>query len=284
MPPRETIKPKGIPVGVYNDGEPFDFISLTDIAKYKNSSEANDVIRNWIRNRNTIEFLGLWEQMNNPDFNLSYFESLKREAGLNSFVLTPKKWIEGTNAIGIISKPGRYGGTFAHSDLAFEFASWVSPEFKLYLIKDYQALKSSENNRLNIEWNLNRTLAKLNYRVHTDAIKEHLIPPLLTQRQVGYQYASEADRINVALFGTTAKEWREANPEKSGNIRDHASTEQLLVLTNLESMNAELISDKVSAMERTQRLNRMAQSQMTTFLKNRAGVKKIEKLKKEEHH
>lgn len=278
MPPRETINPKGLPVGIYNNGEPFDLISLTDIAKYKNSSEANDVIRNWLRNRNTIEFLGLWEQMNNPNFNLNYFESLKHEAGLNSFVLTPKKWIEGTNAVGITSQAGRYGGTFAHSDIAFEFASWVSPEFKLYLIKDYQTLKAADNNRLSVEWNLNRTLAKLNYKVHTDAIKDHLIPPTLTQKQSGFKYATEADRINVALFGITAKEWRDKNLKKTGNIRDYASTEQLLVLTNLESMNAELIRDKIPESERTARLNKMAQTQMTTFLKNRAGIKKLETL------
>lgn len=280
MPPRETITPNGLPVGVYNNGEAFDFISLTDIAKYRNASDANDVIKNWLRNRNTIEFLGLWEQMNNPDFNVTFFESLKKETGLNSFVLTPKKWIEGANSIGIISKSGRYGGTFAHSDIAFEFASWVSPEFKLYLIKDYQALKAADNNRLSIEWNLNRTLAKLNYRIHTDAIKDHLVPPTLTQKQSGYKYATEADRINMALFGMTAKEWRSENPKKSGNIRDYASTEQLLVLTNLESMNAELIRDKVKDVDRTKRLNRMAQSQITTFLQNRASIKKIEDLER----
>lgn len=278
MPPRETINPNGLPVNIYNTGEKFDYISLTDIAKYKNSSEANDVIRNWLRNRNTIEYLGLWEQMNNPNFNIEYFSSLKQEAGLNSFVLTPKKWIEGTHAIGIISKAGRYGGTFAHSDIAFEFASWISPEFKLYLIKDYQTLKNSESNRLNLNWNLNRTLTKLNYKVHTDAIKEHLIPPKLSKYQVGFHYASEADRINVALFGITAKEWREKNSEKSGNIRDYATTEQLLVLTNLESMNAELIRDKISPLERTERLNSMAQRQMTTFLENRKTIKELENI------
>lgn len=278
MPPREIIEPNGIPVGIFNDGESFDYISLTDIARYRNSSEPNDVIKNWLRNRNTIEYLGLWEQMNNSNFNLSFFDDIRKESGLNSFVLSPQKWIKNSNAIGITSKSGRYGGTFAHTDIAFEFASWISPEFKLYLIKDYQALKTAENNKLSVEWNLNRTLSKLNYKIHTDAIKDNLVPPALTKRQAGYKYATEADRINMALFGITAKEWREKNPEKSGNIRDDATTEQLLVLINLESMNAELIRDKVEASERTQRLNKMARTQMETFLKNRQGINKLESL------
>lgn len=280
MAPRETISPKGVPIGILNNGDEFDFISLTDIAKYKNNSEANDVIKNWLRNRNTIEYLGLWEQMNNSNFKIDFFESIRNEAGLNSFVLTPKKWIQGTNAIGITSRPGRYGGTYAHSDIAFEFASWISPEFKLYLIKDYQTLKTAENNRLSIEWNLNRTLARLNYKIHTDAIKDHLIPPTLSKKQEGFKYASEADRINVALFGITAKQWRESNSDKSGNIRDSATTEQLLVLTNLESMNAELIRDKVLDTERTKRLNNMARRQMKTFLENREGIKKLKTIEK----
>lgn len=280
MAPRDTINTNGISINIFNDGTDADYISLTDIARYRETAEPNDVIRNWLRNRNTLEYLGLWEQMNNENFGLAFFEEVRKEAGLNSFVMTPKKWIEGTNAIGIISQPGRYGGTYAHSDIAFEFASWISPEFKLYLIKDYQTLKAAENNKLSVEWNLNRTLAKLNYKVHTDAIKEHLIPPTLSAKQGGYKYASEADRINVALFGITAKQWRESNPDKNGNIRDNATTEQLLVLTNLESMNAELIRDKVPDPERTIKLNEMARRQMQTFLKNRTGIEKLQSIEK----
>lgn len=280
LAPRETINTNGVSVNIFNDGTSFDYISLTDIAKYRELSEPNDVIRNWLRNRNTLEYLGLWEQMNNPNFNLQFFESARNESGLNSFVMTPKRWIEGTQAIGITSQPGRYGGTYAHSDIAFEFASWISPEFKLYLIKDYQTLKEAENNRLSVEWNLNRTLSKLNYKVHTDAIKENLIPPALSKIQHGLKYASEADRINMALFGVTATQWRELNSDKSGNIRDHATTEQLLVLTNLESMNAELIRDKIPSVERTLKLNDMARRQMETFLANRAGMQKLKKIEK----
>lgn len=275
--PKETIKPNGTPVNVINNGESFDYISLTDIAKYRDANNSADLIRNWIRNRNTIEYLGLWEQLNNNNFDSNNFSTFQNDAGLNTFVLTPKKWIDATNAIGIISKQGRYGGTYAHSDIAFEFASWISPEFKLYLIKDYQKLKNEENNKLNLEWNLNRTLAKLNYRIHTDAIKENIVPPILDKRQKGLSYSNEADRINVALFGLTAAEWRHGNSTKNGNIRDHATTEQLLVLTNLESMNAEMIRDKISFEERTKRLNKMAIDQMKTFLKNRNALKKIKK-------
>ncbi|WYJ91063.1 hypothetical protein A5888_002831 [Enterococcus sp. 9E7_DIV0242] len=280
MSPRETINTNGVEVNIFNNGTDYDYISLTDIAKYRELAEPNDVIRNWLRNRNTLEYLGLWEQMNNPNFNLQFFESARNEAGLNSFVMTPKRWIQGTNAIGITSQPGRYGGTYAHSDIAFEFASWISPEFKLYLIKDYQTLKAAENNRLSIEWNLNRTLSKLNYKVHTDAIKENLLPPTLSKQQQGFKYANEADRINIALFGITAKQWREMNPSKSGNIRDFATTEQLLVLTNLESMNAEMIRDKTPDFERTAKLNDMARRQMETFLKNRAGIQKLKHIEK----
>ena len=243
-----------------------DFISLTDIARYKDSTHSDDLIRNWLRNRNTLEFLGVWERLNNPIFNPVEFDGIKMQAGLNIFTLTPKQWIEKTGAIGIVSKPGRYGGTYAHKDIAFEFASWVSVEFKLYLIKEFQRLKEDENQRLSLAWNLNRTLAKLNYRIHTDAIKEHLIPPTVTAAQAAITYANEADVLNVAMFGKTAKQWREANPELDGNMRDHATIEQLLVLANIEGMNAELIRMKLSQGDRLKRLNEIAIRQLQTLL------------------
>ena len=215
-----------------------DYISLTDMTK-RFGDDA--LIYSWMRNRNTVEFLGIWEQMHNPNFKGGEFETFRREAGLNSFHLTPRKWIDATGAIGMQSRAGRYGGTYAHKDIAFEFGSWLSPEFKLYLIKEFQRLKDDENRRLSLEWNLNRTLARLNYRIHTDAIKAHVIPASVTPEQANFAYASEADMLNVALFGQTAKQWREANPGREGNVRDYASIEQLLVLANLESMNAEFI-------------------------------------------
>ena len=216
---KDSIHAKGTEIKVISSGDDNDYISITDIAKYK-SDAPDDVIKNWLRNRDTIEFLGLWEQLNNPEFKPVEFDGFRNAAGANAFTMSPKKWIEGTNAIGIISKSGRYGGTFAHKDIAFEFASWISAEFKLYIIKDYQRLKSDENSRLSLGWNLNRTLAKINYRIHTDAIKDMLIPPDVTPQRQGITYASEADVLNVALFGITAKEWRQANPEAKGNIRD----------------------------------------------------------------
>ncbi|MGH4119345.1 KilA-N domain-containing protein [Clostridium sp.] len=212
-------------------GNEDDYISLTDIAKYKNIDSPADIVKNWLRNRSTIKFLGLWEQMNNPDFKLVEFDQFKNEAGANVFVLSPQKWISTTNAIGIISKSGRYGGTFAHKDIAFEFASWVSPEFKLYIIKDYQRLKGDENSRLSLEWNVNRLLSKLNYKMHTDAIKENLISNDLTNKAISITYANEADVLNMALFGKTAKEWRNENLDLKGNIRDFATIEQLIVLS-----------------------------------------------------
>jgi hypothetical protein len=242
-----------------------DFISLTDIAKYKNPDHADDVIRNWLRNRNTLELLGLWERLHNPSFNPVEFDGIKTQAGLNSFTLTPKQWIEQTGAVGIVSRAGRYGGTYAHKDIAFEFASWVSVEFKLYLIKEFQRLKDDENRRLSQAWNLNRTLSKLNYRIHTDAIREHLIPPEVTAAQAAFTYASEADVLNVALFGHTAKQWRDANPALEGNMRDHADIEQLLVLANIEAMNAEFIHMSLSQGERLTRLNQIAIRQMRTL-------------------
>jgi len=214
-----------------------DYISLTDIARHKDDANMDDIVKNWLRNRNTIELLGFWEQIHNPDFKPVEFDGFRKQAGLNSFTMTPKKWIESTNAIGIISKSGRYGGTYAHKDIAFEFASWISIEFKLYFIKEFQRLKDEENNRLKLDWNLQRTISKINYRIHTDAIKANLIPPELTNLQIQLVYASEADILNMALFGITAKDWRTKNPDQKGNVRDYASLEQLVVLSNMESIN-----------------------------------------------
>ena len=207
---KSSINVKGITVNIFTHSKD-DYISVTDIARHKDSERSDYILQNWLRNRNTIEFIGLWEQLNNPDFNSIEFDGIKNIAGSNSFSLTPKRWIESTNAIGIISKTGRYGGTFAHKDIAFEFASWISPEFKLYLITEFQRLKEDENSRLSLAWDLNRTLSKLNYRIHTDAIKEHIIPKNITKEQANFVYASEADVLNVALFGKTAKQWREEN-------------------------------------------------------------------------
>ena len=243
-----------------------DLICLTDIAKYKNPDHPDDVIRNWLRNRNTVEFLGVWERLNNAGFNPVEFDGIRMQTGLNSFVLTPKQWIEKTGAVGLTSSAGRYGGTYAHKDIAFEFASWVSVEFKLYLIREFQRLKDEENDRLKLDWNLQRTLAKINYRIHTDAIKDTLIPPSVTKAQANAVYASEADLLNVALFGQTAKQWRDAHPEADGNIRDHASLEQLVVLTNLESLNSVLIRQGLAQPERLRSLNDIAITQMRTLL------------------
>jgi len=243
-----------------------DYISLTDIARYKNAEHTDDLIRNWLRNRNTLEFLGIWERLNNPGFNPVEFDGIKKQAGLNSFTLTPKQWIEATAAIGIISKAGRYGGTYAHKDIAFEFASWVSVEFKLYLIKEFQRLK--EHERKTLGWDIRRNLAKINYRVHTDAIQQHLIPMALTAKQTSLVYASEADVLNLALFGQTAKQWRDANPDKKGNMRDEADVTQLVCLSNLENLNALFIAEGLSQKERLERLNRIAIHQMTLLAKD----------------
>ena len=243
-----------------------DFISLTDMVR---GFGDDTMIYSWMRNRNTLEFLGIWEQMNNPDFKGNEFVTFKTQAGLNSFNLTPKKWIEATRAIGIFSKAGRYGGgTFAHKDLAFEFGSWLSPEFKLYLIKEFQRLKEDENDRLKLSWNLQRTLAKVNYKIHTDAIKENLIPLLLTKEKTNFIYADEADLLNAALFGKTAKQWRIENPKVEGNIRDEATLEQLVVLSNLESINALLIQQGLTQGKRLMQLNTIAISQMKSLLGN----------------
>ena len=250
-----------------------DFISLTDIAKVKNADEPKDVVKNWLRSRSTIDFLGLWEQINNPNFKGVEFDSFKSQAGTNSFTLSPSKWIEATGAIGIRSTAGRTGGTYAHQDIAFEFASWVSAEFKLYLIKEFQRLKDDEIQAKSLEWNLTRSLSKINYRIHTDAIAEKIIPQALTKQQAGLVYASEADVLNVALFGMTAKQWRDQNNTKQGNMRDHASVEQLIILSNLESINAELIRQSIPQSERLLALNNTAIHQMRSLLGNAAVLK-----------
>ena len=260
-----TIEVQGTAIAILSQ-QAGDYICLTDIARFKDPQRTDSLIGNWLRNRNTIEFLGIWEQLNNPVFNPIEFDGIRIQAGLNSFILTAKQWIEKTGAIGIVSQAGRYGGTYAHKDIAFEFASWISVEFKLYLIKEFQRLKEDESQRLSLAWNLNRTLAKLNYRIHTDAIKEHLIPPTVTAAQAAITYANEADVLNVALFGKTAKQWREANPKMDGNMRDHATIEQLLVLANLEGRNAEFIRMSVSQSDRLKRLNEIAIRQLRSLL------------------
>jgi len=263
-PTDARITVRGSEIAVIRRGDE-DYISLTDIAKSRSPDHPDDLIRNWLRNRNTLELLGIWEQLHNDSFNPVEFDGIKKQAGLNSFTLTPKQWIDKTAAIGIESRSGRYGGTYAHTDVAFEFASWVSVEFKLYLIMEFQRLKEDENRRLSLAWNLNRTLAKINYRLHTDAIQAHLIPAEVTPKQASITYANEADLLNVALFGQTAREWRDTNPDKDGNMRDHASLEQLLVLANLENMNAEFIHMELPQSDRIKRLNAIAIRQMQTL-------------------
>jgi len=250
-----------------------DYICLTDIARYKNIDRTDDLIRNWLRNRNTVEFLGIWEQLNNPAFNPVEFDGFRMQAGLNSFALTPSQWIQKTNAVGIVSKPGRYGGTFAHKDIAFEFASWISVEFKLYLIKEFQRLKDEERRQLG--WDIRRNLAKINYRIHTDAIKENLIPAELTKSQINQVYASEADILNVVLFGLTAAEWKGKNPGKKGNIRDYADISQLVCLSNLENLNAIFIKEGMSPQKRLIKLSSIAIQQMKLLMENRT-VKQLE--------
>ncbi|KAF0159996.1 MAG: KilA-N domain-containing protein [Syntrophaceae bacterium] len=254
-----------------------DYICLTDIARYKNTDRTDDLIRNWLRNRNTIEFLGIWEHLYNPDFKPVEFDGFKKQAGLNSFTLTPSQWIEKTNAIGIISKAGRYGGTYAHKDIAFDFASWISVEFKLYLIKEFQRLKEEEQKQLG--WDIKRNLAKINYRIHTDAIKENLIPPELTKNQINIIYASEADVLNMALFGMTAKNWRDKSNDKKGNIRDHANGAQLVCLSNLENLNALFINEGLPQETRLAKLNKIAIGQMRLLTED-SQIKKLELKKK----
>ena len=250
-----------------------DYISLTDIAKYRNKETPADIVKNWLRSRSTIELLGLWEKLYNPEFKLVEFDQFRNEAGANYFVLSPKKWIEKTNAIGLISKSGRYGGTFAHKDIAFEFASWISVEFKLYLIKEFQRLKETEQKQLG--WDIKRNLTKINYRIHTDAIKQNLIPPELTPQQITHVYANEADVLNVALFGKTAKQWRQSNRGKKGNIRDYANVSQLICLSNLENLNALFINEDMSQKNRLIKLNSIAIGQMKLLIDDH-GVKKLE--------
>ena len=278
---KSTIHAKDIDISVLTSVEDEDYISLTDIAKYKNSEFPADVIKNWLRVKNTIEFLGIWEQLHNPNFKLVEFDQFKNAAGTNAFVLSPQKWVSETNAIGIISKSGRYGGTFAHKDIAFEFASWVSPEFKLYVIQDYQRLKSTESHQKTLDWNVKRLLSKANYKIHTDAVKQNIIPPNITKKQKSYIYASEADLLNMALFGKTAAQWRQENPDAKGNIRDSATIEQLLVLTNLENLNAEMINRGISADERLISLNDIAIKQLT-ILSNNSSVKKLKSMQEDE--
>lgn len=273
---KETIEAKGFAIQIYTEDFQNDYISLTDIARYKNVHEPKDVVKNWLRVRDTIEFLGLWETIHNPNFKGVEFDSFRKEAGTNAFTLSPQRWIEKTNAIGIVSKSGRYGGTFAHSDIAMEFASWISPEFKLYIIQDYKRLKSDENSKLSLGWNLNREISKINYKIHTDAIKEYLLKDL-TNEQLSYKYASEAYMLSVALFNKRAKQWREENPELKGNMRDYASLNELLVLANMENYNAILIGKGIDQKERMIELRKLAKTQLISIEKlNNAGIKSLE--------
>jgi hypothetical protein len=268
MAKNEIVIVRGIPITTFKIGNE-DYISLTDIARNKNPTEPKDVVKNWMRSRTTIEFLGLWEQLNNPNFKGVEFDSFLFEAGSNSFTLSPTKWIANTDAKGIISKQGKSGGTFAQKDIAFEFASWVSSGFKLYLIKEFQRLKEVENSSLKLEWNLQRTLSKVNYHIHTDAIKENLIPKELNKTQISFVYANEADLLNVAIFGITARQWRDSNSNSEGNIRDEATIEQLVVLSNLESINAVLIQQGLKQSDRLIQLNQIAIKQMKSLVGNK---------------
>lgn len=273
---KDTIEAKGFAIQIYTEDFKNDYISLTDIARYKNVHEPKDVVKNWLRVRDTIEFLGLWETINNPNFKGVEFDSFRKEAGTNAFTLSPQRWIKNTNAIGIVSKSGRGGGTFAHPDIAMEFASWISAEFKLYLIQDYKRLKSDENSKLSLGWNLNREISKINYKIHTDAIKEYLLKEL-TNEQLSYKYASEADMLNVALFNKRAKQWREENPDLKGNMRDYASLNELLVLANMESYNAILIGKGMEQKERMIELRKLARTQLISLEKlSDSGIKKLE--------
>ena len=276
MVKKDTIEAKGFAIQIYTEDFKNDYISLTDIARYKNVHEPKDVVKNWLRVRDTIEFLGLWETIHNPSFKGVEFDSFRKEAGTNAFTLSPQRWIENTNAIGIVSKSGRGGGTFAHPDIAMEFASWISAEFKLYLIQDYKRIKSDENSKLSLGWNLNREISKINYKIHTDAIKEYLLKDL-TNEQLSYQYASEADKLNVALFNKRAKQWREENPNLKGNMRDYASLNELLILANMESYNAILIGKGMDQKERMIELRKLARTQLRSIEKlNNTGMKSLE--------
>lgn len=270
MAKNKTINVKGTEISIIKSGDK-EFISLTDMLKAK---DGDFFISDWLRNRNTVEFLGIWETVYNPNFNYGEFAIIKSQAGLNNYKISVKEWEEKTNAIGLKATAGRYGGTFAHPDIAFEFGMWISAEFKIYLIKEFQRLKADENDRLKLEWNLQRTLAKVNYRIHTDAIKENLIPQALPKEKINFLYADEADMLNMALFGMTAKQWRDANSKAEGNIRDTASIEQLVVLSNMESINAVLIHQGLSQNERLLQLNKIAITQMKSLVGNK-NLKKL---------
>jgi len=272
----EIIQVQGIPVAVTGFGDD-DYISLTDIARRKNPLEPKDVVKNWMRTRSTIDFLALWEELNNADFKGVEIDPLRLASGTNAFTLSASQWIERTNAIGIVSKRGAKGGTYAHLDIALEFASWVSPEFKLYLITEFKRLKTEEQKQLSSEWNLQRTLAKINYRIHTDAIKAHIIQPEVTKAQANRVYADEADLLNVALFGQTAAQWRTSHPDAKGNVRDEATLEQLVVLSNMESINALLIGQELPQKDRLIQLNQTAITQLTSLLGNQHVKKLAEK-------
>lgn len=277
---KETIEAKGFTIQVYTEDFKNDYVSLTDIARYKNKEEPNVVVANWMRNYSTIEYLGIWERLNNPNFKPVEFEGFLKEAGSNAFTLSPKKWSEITNAIGLLVKSGRGGGTYAHKDIAFKFAAWISAEFELYIIKDYQRLKSDENSRLSLNWNLNREISKINYKIHTDAIKEYLLKDL-TPEQLMYKYANEADLLNVSLFNKTAKQWRDANPKSKGNIRDEASINELLVLANMESYNAVLISKGLPQADRMVELRNLARTQILSLENlNNSGIKSLDSVLK----
>ncbi len=265
MKKKQILKVKGIFISMFSK-EKDDFLSLTDMVRPFENGLA--IIEKWLRNKNTLEFLGVWEQLNNPLFNSLEFEGIRNEAGVNRFSISVKKWIEKTSAIGLSANTGKYGGTYAQIDIAFEFASWLNPVFKLYLIKEFQRLKEHENIQKSLDWNLQRTISKINYRIHTDAIKDNLIPPMVSKEQIAIIYATEADLLSVALFGMTAKEWREQNPDKQGNVRDHAPIEHLVVLSNLESINALLISKRITQGERLQLLNETARSQLISLYKD----------------
>lgn len=273
---KETIEAKGFAIQIYTEDFKNDYISLTDIAKYKNREEPNVVVANWMRNFNTIEYLGIWEKLNNPEFNPLEFEGFLKEAGSNAFTLSPQKWTTTTNAKGLFVKVGRGGGTYAHKDIAFKFASWISAEFELYIIKDYQRLKEDETSRLSLTWNLHREISKINYKIHTDAIKTYLLNDL-TETQLGFKYASEADILNVALFNKTAKKWREENKNLKGNMRDYASLNELLILANMESYNAILIEKGLKQKERMIELRKLARNQMVSLDKLRyENLKQLE--------
>lgn len=264
MAKNKKIQVEGKEITIILDNQN-EFISLTDMLKAK---DGDFFISDWLRNRNTVEYLGIWESVYNPHFNYGEFAIIKGQVGLNSYKLSVKDWVTKTNAIGLKATAGRYGGTYAHPDIAFEFGMWISPQFKIYLIKEFQRLKDDENNRLNLEWNLQRTISKINYQIHTDAIKDNLIPKEITRQQANFVYANEADLLNVALFGITAKEWRDTNPDKKGNIRDDATLEQLVVLSNMESINALFIQQNLPQNERLIQLNKVAINQMKSLLKN----------------